>query len=77
MTNDVKDKWESGSQFFDNQLLTVEKLSRFLDVPAATIRDWVYRRKIPFRKVGRLVRFVMADISNWLESGKKDANRGL
>ena len=53
--------------FFDNQLWTIDQLAKFLDVPAATIRDWVYKRLIPFVKAGRHVRFKPSDIHRWLE----------
>lgn len=53
---------------FDNQLWSVERLSEFLAVPAGTIRDWVFKRKIPFVKAGRLVRFNPSDVHKWLEN---------
>lgn len=51
---------------FDNQLLSIKRLSEYLDVPAMTIRDWVYKRRIPFLKVGRHVRFQPSDVQRWL-----------
>ncbi len=54
------------AQFLENQLLTYKQLSKFLSVPVPTIRDWVYKRKIPFRKLERLVRFDPLDIRKWL-----------
>lgn len=58
----------------ENQLLTVEHLSKFLSVSELTIRDWVYKRKIPFRKLGHLVRFDPLDIRKWLNERGRDAN---
>ena len=54
------------AQLFDNQLLSIDRLAEYLDVPPATIRDWVYKRQIPFVKVGRLVRFHPSDVQRWL-----------
>lgn len=51
---------------FDNQLLSIKKLSQYLDVPEATIRDWVFKNLIPYVKAGRLIRFVPQDIQDWL-----------
>lgn len=66
LTNDRETKYErSGSALFDN-LYTIENLSKFLNVPAGTIRDWVYKRQIPFQKLGRLIRFHPLDIQKWL-----------
>ena len=56
--------------FFENKLWSIKTLSRFLDdVPEATIRDWVYKRQIPFRKVRGLIRFVPFEIFEWIEKG--------
>lgn len=56
--------------FFENKLWSIKTLSRFLDdVPEATIRDWVYKRQIPFRKVRGLIRFVPFEIFEWIKKG--------
>mgnify|MGYP001220046296 CR=1 FL=1 len=52
--------------FIDNQLWAYTRLADFLDVPIATIKDWVYKRQIPFVKVGRHIRFVPSDVQKWL-----------
>ena len=66
---------ESSAPLFDN-LWSVARLAEYLAVPTPTIRDWVYKRKIPFVKVGdRLIRFQPSDIHKWLSERKKgDAN---
>lgn len=63
----------STATVFDN-LLTIKDLSKFLNVPEATIRDWVYKKKIPFRKLGRLIRFHPLDIQKWLEERSRYGN---
>lgn len=60
----------------DNPLFTIESLAKFLNVSPATIRDWVYKRQIPFKKLGRLVRFDPLDIQKWLETRSYNGNRG-
>ncbi len=62
---------ESSSPLIDNQLLTIIRLSKYLDVPVATIRDWTHKRKIPFIKVGRHTRFKFSDIETWLKNGSE------
>lgn len=57
---------QSTAKLFDNQLMTIEDLSKFLNVPVPTIRDWKYKKKIPFIKLGRSLRFSFPDISKWL-----------
>lgn len=57
---------EPPSPFIDNQLWSVPRLAEFLDVPVATVRDWIYKRQIPFVKAGRHVRFHPSDVQRWL-----------
>ncbi|MGI8514624.1 MAG: helix-turn-helix domain-containing protein [Acidimicrobiia bacterium] len=50
-----------------DQLLTVEDLAEYLEVPVATIYAWRYRRQGPpgFR-VGRHLRFRQSDVEKWI-----------
>lgn len=56
---------------FDNlshskrSLWDVNATAQFLGVSPRTIRDWVYRRVIPFRKAGKNVRFDPEEIERW------------
>ena len=49
------------------QLLTIEELSGYIGITANTAYSWVSQKKIPYIKVGRLVRFDKAKINEWLE----------
>lgn len=56
------------SVVFENSkrsLWTVSDVAEFLNVPARTVRDWVYKRRIPFRKAGRNLRFNQIEIERW------------
>ena len=46
-------------------LWNVNDVATFLGVSTRTIRDLVYRRRIPYRKVGRCVRFSPEEIERW------------
>jgi excisionase family DNA binding protein len=63
------------SVVFENQLnrslWTVNDVAEFLDVSPRTIRDWVYRRMIPFRKAGNALRFSPAEIEQWTLPNKE------
>lgn len=48
-------------------LWTCVELSRFLNVSQSKIRHDVMDRKIPFKKIGTLVRFDPVEIFAWLE----------
>jgi excisionase family DNA binding protein len=46
----------------ENSLLTVAEAASLLRLRPSTMRAWVLRRKIPYVKVGRLVRLRRADV---------------
>ncbi len=41
----------------ETNLIDIKELSRRLSVPKGTLYQWVYLRRIPFRKAGRSLRF--------------------
>jgi excisionase family DNA binding protein len=51
-----------------SQLLTVEDLAAYLEVPVATVYAWRHRRQGPpgFR-VGRHLRFRWRDVERWID----------
>ena len=51
-----------------DQLLTVEDLAEYLEVPVATVYAWRHRRQGPpgFR-VGRHLRFRRSDVERWID----------
>jgi excisionase family DNA binding protein len=44
------------------QLLTVREAARLLACSEAAIRKWIYERRLPAVKVGRLIRIVETDL---------------
>lgn len=56
-------------------MLDVPGLADYLAVSEKFVRRLVDQRRIPFRKVGRLVRFDPAEVAQWLASCKVDAVR--
>ena len=55
------------SENYNGRLLNIKQLAHFLGVKEGTIYVWVCHRKIPFLKVGRLVKFDLRKIEKWLE----------
>jgi len=47
-------------------LLTPRQVAHLLGLPVATLYTWVYRRQIPFQKLGRSLRFSPRALSAWL-----------
>jgi excisionase family DNA binding protein len=58
------------SRVIENDLLNEKSAAQFLEVEPGTFSVWrcTGRYKIPFIKVGRLVRYRQSDLDAWLES---------
>jgi excisionase family DNA binding protein len=50
----------------DNGLITVLDAAKFLAVSTSTLYGWVYQRRIPFVKVGRALRFELAELQKFI-----------
>lgn len=48
-------------------LLTINEAASFLSVKVSRLRTAVFRKEIPFIKIGRLVRFKEDDLLKWIE----------
>jgi excisionase family DNA binding protein len=48
------------------QLVNVSQAAQFLAVSPSTLYGWVWQRRIAFIKVGRAVRFDMADLERFV-----------
>jgi len=53
------------------KLLTPQDLASYLNISIETIYSWTSMKRIPFYKVGRLVRFDLGEINKWLEGRKQ------
>lgn len=58
---------EETPQLFE-KLWTVTDLAEHLQASKKTIYEWVHLKKIPFLKVGSLLRFRPSEIEKWLSS---------
>ena len=47
-------------------LFSVEEAATYLKIAVWTLRHWVSQRKIPFVRLGRLVRFRQADLDAFI-----------
>lgn len=57
------------------RLLTVDEVAGLLKMSPSTIRDWVYKGKIPSLKVNGAVRFNATAIERWItEEADGDSN---
>jgi len=57
-------------------VMDVNEVCDYLGVSLQTVYGWVWRKKIPHVKMGRLLRFRLQDIEAWLEAkAVKDADK--
>jgi excisionase family DNA binding protein len=62
---------ENEGEHLNKRLLTVTEAAAFLAVKPRTIYAWVAERRIPYRKVGRLLRFDQTELRAWSEAQAK------
>lgn len=49
------------------KLLNIKDVEDRLNIPRSTLRAWIFQRKIPVLRIGRLVRFKESDLDRWLQ----------
>ncbi len=59
------------------RMMKPEEVADLLRVSKGTPYSWAYRRRIPFVKVGRSLRFKESDIEELIRSGTTCASRQL
>ena len=52
-----------------DQLVTVKQAAQLLSCSEAAIRKWVYQRRLPVVKVGRLTRLRLGDLEALVAKG--------
>jgi excisionase family DNA binding protein len=50
-------------------LITADELAKHLRIAVSTVRAWVRLTDLPRYSVGRLVRFHLAEVLQWLQEG--------
>jgi len=59
----------------DRRLLNVEELSEYIGLSTSTIYSWVSQRRIPFVKCGRLTKFDLQRIDEWIEESSVEEKK--
>ena len=58
----------------DKKFLTINELAEMLNVKTSWVRRAVFEKRIPFKKMNRLVRFEIEAINQWInETEVKEA----
>lgn len=51
--------------------LTFQDVCELLNISSHHLRSLIFKKKIPYTKIGRLVRFERNDLTTWLQSKKQ------
>ena len=51
--------------------MSADEISKYLQIPKATIYQYTMRKSIPFYKIGNRVRFTKDDIDKWVKEHKQ------
>ena len=51
----------------EKRFIGIKECAEYLDVGINTIRTWVWQRKIPFVKMGRLIKFDLKELEAWIK----------
>ena len=54
----------------ESSLLTVQDAAKYLAVSTSTLYGWVYQRRISFVKVGRALRFELAELQKFIQKNR-------
>jgi excisionase family DNA binding protein len=61
----------------NDQLLSFEEARQLLHTSESHLRSLVFKKKISFIKIGRLIRFSKNDLISWIESNKVKSSGGI
>lgn len=50
--------------------VSLEEIAEHLGVSTDTIHRWIRAKKIPAHRVGRLWKFIVSDVDEWVRAGK-------
>jgi excisionase family DNA binding protein len=51
----------------NSRLIDIHELSEWLGVAPGTLYNWKSQGKLPFKKLGRCLRFAVDEIEEWLQ----------
>jgi excisionase family DNA binding protein len=51
----------------EKRFIGVEELETYLGISRNTIYSWIWLKKIPYVKMGKLVRFDLKEIGSWVQ----------
>jgi excisionase family DNA binding protein len=49
---------------------SLEEIAEHLGVSKDTIRNWIKKEAIPYRRIGKQFKFKISEVDAWVDSGK-------
>lgn len=65
----VDDLYDPYEQFFEKQILTSKEAARLLKISQRTLTRLVVSKRIPFKRLGRQLRFSVHELLEWVKEG--------
>jgi len=59
----------------NRRLININELSEYTGLSTSTIYSWVSQRRIPFVKCGRLTKFDLERINDWIEESSVEEKK--
>jgi excisionase family DNA binding protein len=57
----------------ERRYLSINELSDYIGIPKGTLYVWTCQKRIPYAKVGRLLRFDKQKIDEWIKAKSSTA----
>ena len=57
----------------EKRLINVGEAAGYLGVKVSTLRAWVWKRKIPFVRIGRLVKFEISCLEDFVDRNRVES----
>ena len=57
----------------EKRYINIDELAGYLGISKNTIYSWVWQKKIPYAKLGRLVKFDLRVIDRWMQKNTVEA----
>ena len=58
----------------NKRLINIKELSELTGLSVNTIYAWVSQKRIPYYKIGSLVKFAISEIEEWLKNQKVEVS---
>ena len=55
-------------------IVGIQAVADYLKISKNTVYSWVWQKRIPYYKVGRLLKFDLMKVDKWLESRSVDSS---